>query len=101
MPSVYEIAVHPSGEVVVSVRQGAALLPGDSRAFEALTNYRLDAGFRIHDAEYYSQYAAVHDHYASAGRLNHRFDARRESTQLWPVLRWTGSEYDRIRGPER
>ena len=101
MPVVAEFAVQPSGEIVVSVQQHSALLPGEDSYSLALTNYRLDAGFRAHDAEYFAQYVAAHDFYASTGSLDHRFDAGRESAQLWPVLRWNGLGYDRIERPER
>jgi hypothetical protein len=63
--------------------------------------YRLDPAFRVRDADYFSQYGTVHDFYASAGRLTHRFDPRREGPQLRPVLRWNGSGYDRVERPER
>jgi hypothetical protein len=101
MPAVAEFAIHPSGEVVVSVQQHNVQLPGEAQPALALTNYRLDAGLRVQGAEYFSQYVAVHDYYTSLGRLDHPFDPQREATQLWPVLRWNGSGYDRIDGPER
>jgi hypothetical protein len=101
MPTVAEFSVHPSGEVVVSVQQHNVQLPGDEGRALALTNYRLGEGFRVRDAEYHTHYVTVHDFFASAGRLDHRFDARRESSQLWPVLRWNGSGYTRINSPER
>ncbi|HSP89286.1 MAG TPA: helix-turn-helix domain-containing protein [Vicinamibacterales bacterium] len=101
MPSIGEIAALRSGEFVVSVRQHAVVLPGDDTPSQALTNYRIDPQLRAFGAEFFDQFATVHDHYAAAGRLNHRFDAAREQAQLWPVLRWNGSAYDRIEGPER
>jgi hypothetical protein len=101
MPSIGEIAALRSGEFVVSVRQHAVVLPGDDTPSQALTNYRLDPQLRVFGAEFLDQFATVHDHYAAAGRLNHRFDAAREQGQSWPVLRWNGSGYDRLERPER
>ena len=101
MPFVAEFAVQPSGEVVVSVEQHRVQLPGEETYALALANYRINSGFRVHDAEYFTQYVTVHDFYASVGRLDHRFDAAREQAQLWPVLRWNGSGHDRIQRPER
>ena len=101
MPFVAEFAMQPSGEVVVSVQQHASQLPSEDGYSQALTNYRLGPDFVVHGGEFHSQYIAVHDFYASAGRVDHRFDAAREQAQLWPVLRWNGSGYDRINGPER
>ena len=101
MPNVFDIAAHPSGEVVVAVLQAMQSLPGDTQASNAITNYRLGTLFRVRAAEFYTQYVTVHDHFASVGRLDHRFDLQRESAQLWPVLRWNGSGYERIEGPER
>jgi hypothetical protein len=101
MPFVAEFAVQASGEVVVSVQQGNTRLPGEGSSALALTNYRLGPGFRVLNAEYHTEYVTMHDFYASAGRLDHRFDEARDSGQLWPVLRWNGSGYDRIAGPER
>jgi len=101
MPFVAEFAVQPSGDVVVSVEQHHVQLPGDETYALALANYQLNGSFHVHDAEYFAQYVTVHDFYASVGRLDHRFDAAREHAQLWPVLRWNGSGYNRIEGPER
>jgi hypothetical protein len=100
MPAVAELAIQPSREVVVSVHQLSALLPGEAAATSALTDYRLDSGFRVRGAEFLDQYVTVHDFYATLRRLDHRFSLEREEAQLWPVLRWTGSGYERISGPE-
>jgi hypothetical protein len=101
MPSVVHVGVTTSQDVAVSVGQGIVRLPGDPADANAMTNYRLDRAFRLRSADYYSAYHAVHDFLFRAGRMDHAFDEAREQSQLWPVLRWGGSRYARIMGPER
>jgi hypothetical protein len=101
LPFVAELAVQPSDEIVVSVQQHHQIMPGEVADYQALINYSLDSAFRVRGAEFYTQYAVIHDHLAAAGRLDHRFSLARDKAQLWPVLRWNGSGYDRIEGPER
>jgi hypothetical protein len=101
MPHIVEFAVEDSGNVVVSVQQHAAELPGESGRAQAIVNYRLDDAFRVRGAEYFGEYATVHNYFASLGRIGHAFDAPREEAQLWPVLRWNDARYARIDGPER
>lgn len=101
MPHVAEFAAQESGEIVVAVQQHAAELPGESGRAQAIVNYRLDDAFRVRGAEYFGEYATVHNYFASLGRIGHAFDAQREAAQLWPVLRWNTARYVRIEGPER
>ena len=101
MPNVGEVVVTDSGDVFVSVIQHKVLLPGDASQSYAVTNYRLDASYRVIDADFGQDYAPIHDHFLSHGRTSRRFDASALAAELWPVLRWNGSAYARIERPER
>lgn len=101
MPNIGEVAVTDSGDVFVSVIQHKVLLPGDAYPAYAVTNYRLDASYRVIETDFGHDYAPIHDHFLSHGRTSRRFDASALAVELWPVLRWNGSAYARIERPER
>jgi hypothetical protein len=88
-----------NGTLIVGVLQGELVLPNAHR--EGATIYTLDRSMKIHSAEFFSQYQVVHNEWHRLSLLDRPFDAKRDAVQLWPVLRWDGSGYREIPGPER
>jgi len=101
MPFVGEVVVTSSEDVVVSIVQQRIELPGDADGGVAVTGYRLDDRFRVKSAEFADDYAPIHDYFFSLGRLARPFTPASDARELWPVLRWQGSGFARIDGPER
>ena len=60
----------------------------------------LTPDFRVSRAELGARYAAIHRTFEARGLLDHPFGAARDGRDLWPVLRWNGSGFDKVAGPE-
>ncbi len=88
-----------NGRLTVSVLHGELFLSGAHR--QGVTQYSLDQSMKVYSAEFFSQYPVVHNEWHKRGLLDRPFDAKLDAGQLWPVLRWDGSGYREIPGPER
>ncbi|MDO8835761.1 MAG: hypothetical protein Q7V01_09190 [Vicinamibacterales bacterium] len=88
-----------NGTLIVGVLHGELILPGVHR--EGATLYTLDQSMKVRSAEFFSAYPVVHNEWHRIGLLGRPFDANRDAAQLWPVLRWDGSGFREIPGPER
>jgi hypothetical protein len=86
-----------SGRTLVLVHHGAATVGEARRA--ATTIYTLDADHRIVAAEVVANYKVLHNELHRAGFLDRPFGPEVEA-MLFPVLRWNGSGYTAITGPE-
>jgi hypothetical protein len=96
------VRVDRGGQVMIEVAHGTApMMPDDQAGPLSQSLYVLDSAFRVTKAELGARYATVHRMFEKKGLLNHPFSAERESRDLWPVLRWDGTRFVPINGPER
>jgi hypothetical protein len=98
--SVTNVVVDSLGGITVGVRHPVGeKLPPELRT-AAASEYTLDAGFRVTTAELGFQVPLVHRALEERGLLDHPFSAERDVQQLWPVLRYNGTSFEKVVGPE-
>jgi hypothetical protein len=74
--------------------------PGHEMIEPANAYYRLDASFRVGDADFNGIYYEVETLLVQEGRLP-ATTARIDKSPLWPVHRWHAGVWETITGPER
>ncbi len=84
-------------DVVVTVFQISANVPGEEKALEATVNYTLSLG----DLSFRSllpgwSYLAIHKTYERAGRMNHAFGPKDEA-ELAGIVRWSRGRFVPLR----
>lgn len=88
------------GQILVDVNHDVGeRVPEELRGL-ADSHYTLDSQFRVIGAELGRRVAPVHRVFEQKGLLDHPFIFERESRDLWPVLRWTGTAFIGVDGPE-
>jgi hypothetical protein len=80
-------------EVVVTVQQTSANVPGEAKALDGTVNYTLSLG----DLSFRSllpgwSYLAIHKTFERAGRMNHAFGANDEA-DLARIVRWSHGRF--------
>lgn len=89
-----------AGETLPNVAHLVLRQPGEAGQVYAETHYRLDRTFRVTGAEYGTAYRRVQRYLEQTGEMQPA-ESVDDERRLWPVLRWNGSGFDRIDGPER
>jgi hypothetical protein len=93
------IVVDETGSVAVSVLQyDVVVLPEQDRDY-AFSYYELDSALRVKRAWLNERWPYLHGLFEAAGLVRHPFGPEDEK-QVWPVLRWNGTAFDEVRGPE-
>ena len=89
------------GQVMLDLRHfGGEQVPPELQ-WSATSQYTLDSQFRVMNAELGDKVEPVHRALEREGLLDHPFSPEYDSRFLWPVLRWDGSTFVKITGPER
>ncbi len=88
------------GQIMVDVLHsvGERLAPELQRI--ATSHYTLDPQFRVINGEMGTRVPVIHRVLEGEGLLDHPFSPEYDSRFLWPVLRWDGSTFVQITGPE-
>jgi hypothetical protein len=98
--SVFSTYVDRLGQIMLDVRHyGGEHLPPELQ-WSATSLYTLDSQFRVLNAELGDKVEPVHRALEREGLLDHPFSPEYDSRFLWPVLRWDGSAFVKITGPE-
>lgn len=87
-------------QILLDVRHHAGERVASELRWSATSEYTLDSRFRVMNADFGDKVEPVHRALEREGLLDHPFNPVYDSRFLWPVLRWDGSAFVKITGPE-
>ncbi len=91
--SVVDAILTGKGDLVVSVHQLWATVPGEAQALDATINYTLSVDdLALRHVEISGSYRSIHKSFERVGRLDHPI-GRAEAEELSSVVRWDGARF--------
>jgi hypothetical protein len=98
--SVTRAVANDAGSISVMVLQSPGTIVPDDEKDAASSYYELDAQFRVRSARLNERWPYIHKLFEGKGLVAPQAESAADKG-LWEVLRWDGSRFVRIVGPER